>query len=299
MTVGPSQPKSRFGVMLYPDENLPVLLDRIRWLEELGFDQVFLPDHSGDLRDRRRQWYDSWAVLAAAAVSTRRIRLGMLVANQILRPPSQLARQAITIDHASHGRFELGVGAGLFAWDHHSVGQHPWPPKERMRRFTDYVAIVDGLLHAREEMFSYTGDELWVREVPTAPGSWQSPRLPLIVGGQSPTMLRVAAATADVWNTHGPPGASDIQVLQATAEQTHRIDHLAEAAGRNPAAIRRSYTIFGPWDPRGGRHSYEEIFDRFGAVGMTDFVLDWPVRSQLDEFERIAREVLPDRRTRS
>lgn len=168
-----------------------------------------------------------------------------------------------------------------------------------MRRFTDYVAIVDGLLHAREEMFSYTGDELWVREVPTAPGSWQSPRLPLIVGGQSPTMLRVAAATADVWNTHGPPGASDIQVLQATAEQTHRIDHLAEAAGRNPAAIRRSYTIFGPWDPRGGRHSYEEIFDRFGAVGMTDFVLDWPVRSQLDEFERIAREVLPDRRTRS
>lgn len=89
MTVGPSQPKSRFGVMLYPDENLPVLLDRIRWLEELGFDQVFLPDHSGDLRDRRRQWYDSWAVLAAAAVSTRRIRLGMLVANQILRPPSQ------------------------------------------------------------------------------------------------------------------------------------------------------------------------------------------------------------------
>lgn len=106
-----------------------------------------------------------------------------------------------------------------------------------MRRFTDYVAIIDGLLYAREETFSYTGDEFWVKEVPTAPGSWQSPRLPLIVGGQSPTVLRVAAATADVWNTHGPPGASDVQALQATAEQTRRIDLLAEAAGRDPTVI--------------------------------------------------------------
>lgn len=287
---------SRFGVMLYPDESFPVLLERVRWLEELGFDQVFLPDHSGDLRDRRRGWFDSWAVLAAAAVSTERIRIGPMVANQILRPPAQLARQALTIDHASKGRFELGIGAGLFAWDHYSVGELPWASKERMGRFRDYVAIVDVLLRSRGELVSYTGDELWVREVATAPGSWQLPRVPLTVGGQSPTVLRVAATLADVWNTHGPPGASDVEALEATAEQTRRLDRLAEAAGRDPTSVRRSYTVFGPWDPRWGLHTYEEIFDRFGAVGMTDFVLDWPGPTRLDEFERLARETLPEYR---
>jgi alkanesulfonate monooxygenase SsuD/methylene tetrahydromethanopterin reductase-like flavin-dependent oxidoreductase (luciferase family) len=61
-----------FGVMLYPDQPIGVLIERIAWLESLGFDQVFLPDHSGNLRNRRGVWFDSWAVLAAAAVTTRR-----------------------------------------------------------------------------------------------------------------------------------------------------------------------------------------------------------------------------------
>jgi len=103
----------QFGVMLYPDRPFPVLIERVKWLEELGFDQIFLPDHSGDLRDRRRTWYESWSVLAIASLAIEHIRLGTMVANQILRPPSQLARQATAIDHLSGGRLELGIGAGL------------------------------------------------------------------------------------------------------------------------------------------------------------------------------------------
>jgi hypothetical protein len=49
-----------FGVMLYPDEPIDVLVERIVWLESLGFDQVFLPDHSANLKDRRAPWFDSW-----------------------------------------------------------------------------------------------------------------------------------------------------------------------------------------------------------------------------------------------
>ena len=283
----------RFGVMLYPDQPVPVLVERAQWLEQLGFDQIYLPDHSGDLRDRRRTWHDSWLVLAAIALATSRVRVGTMVANQILRPPAQLARQAMTLDHLSGGRLELGIGAGLFGWDHHSVGGHPWAPKERMRRFADYVAITEGLLRADESMFSYTGDVLWVKDVATAPGCVQSPRPPIVLGGQSPTVLRTAAAFAQGWNTHGPPGASDAETLEATATQNRKLDGLAAAAGRDPAAIRRGYTIFGPWDPRWGRHSYEEVFDRFGGIGVSDFVLDWPGEAHLDEFERVAAEVIP------
>ncbi|UJB44937.1 LLM class flavin-dependent oxidoreductase [Streptomyces sp. A1-5] len=285
------EPRRKFGVMLYPDQPFPVLAERLGWLEELGFDQVFLPDHSADLRDPRHTWFDSWTVLAMAALSTRRIRIGTLVANQILRPPAQLAKQAIALDHMSGGRFELGVGAGLFAWDHHSVGGVPWPPGERVRRFADYLAIVDGVL--RGGVFSHPGTHLWARDVVTVPGSLQSPRLPLIVGGQSPTLVRVAAELADAWNTHGPPGATDKEVLRITTEQNARIDRLASAAGRDPSEIRRAYTIFGPWDPRAGRHGYEEIFERFGTAGVTEFVLDWPGERHAEEFARVAREVIP------
>jgi alkanesulfonate monooxygenase SsuD/methylene tetrahydromethanopterin reductase-like flavin-dependent oxidoreductase (luciferase family) len=283
----------QFGVMVYPDQPFDVLVERVRWLEGLGFDQVFLPDHSGDLRDRRGPWHDSWAVLAAAAIATGRVRLGTLVANQILRPPAQLARAAMSIDHLSGGRFDLGIGAGLFGWDHHSVGEIPWGPRERMERFTDYVAIVDGLLRADDVTFSYVGPRLWVKDVATSPGSVQSPRPPITVGGQSPTVLRVAAQRADVWNTHGPPGASDEDTLRATAEQVRRIDRMATAAGRDPATIRRAFTIFGSWDPRRSAHTYEEIFDRFGTVGIGEFVLDWPGEAHRDEFERVARAVIP------
>jgi alkanesulfonate monooxygenase SsuD/methylene tetrahydromethanopterin reductase-like flavin-dependent oxidoreductase (luciferase family) len=283
----------RFGVMLYPDVPIEVLIERIVWLESLGFDQVFLPDHSANLRNRRELWFDSWAVLAAGALNTSRIRLGVMVANQILRPPAQLAKQAVTLDHMSNGRFELGIGAGIFAWDHLSVGELPWSPRERALRFSDYVAIVDGLLHEGAEPFSYTGDRRWVEDVMAVPGPRQSPRLPIIVGGQSPTVLRVAAERADVWNTHGRPGASADEVLTTTAARSHRIDELAVAAGRDPSSIRRSYTLFGPWDPRAGRHTYQDVFDNFGAIGISEYVLDWPDDEDLDVFEAAAREVLP------
>jgi alkanesulfonate monooxygenase SsuD/methylene tetrahydromethanopterin reductase-like flavin-dependent oxidoreductase (luciferase family) len=279
--------------MLYPDQPIGVLTERIQWLEGLGFDQVFLPDHSANLRNRGGLWFDSWAVLAAGALCTTRIRLGVLVANQILRAPAQLAKQAVTLDHLSNGRFELGIGAGIFAWDHLSVGEQPWSPKERALRFADYVAIVDGLLHGDREPYSYRGDRLWVDDVMAVPGPLQSPRLPIIVGGQSPTVLRVAAAHADVWNTHGRPGASADEVLTTTAEQSRTIDTLAANAGRDPASIRRSYTLFGPWDPRAGRYTYEEVFASFAAIGISDFVLDWPDDEDLETFEAAARGVLP------
>jgi hypothetical protein len=120
----------------------------------------------------------------------------------------------------------------------------------------------------------------------------QTPRLPITVGGQSPTVIRVAAQCADVWNTHGRPGASADEVLATTAAQSQTIDVVAARAGREPGSIRRSYTLFGPWDPPAGRYTYEEVFASFAAIGIDDFVLDWPDDADLDSFEIMARDVL-------
>lgn len=283
----------RFGVMLYPNASLLDLPRQFRWLEELGFDQVFVPDHSADPFHSGGPWFDGWSVLAAAAAATERIRIGTLVSNPILRPAATLARQALTIDHLSGGRLDLGIGAGVFEWDHRAVGDEPWTPKERAGRFADYVAILDGVLRGTGEPFTHEGEWLSARDVSTAPGSVQRPRPTLITGGQSPTVLRVTAERADVWNTIGPMVDDGAAILEATARQNQLLDDLTTAAGRDPQSLRRSYALFGPFDIWEHDVSLDEVVERFGAIGMTEFVLGLPPVERMDEFERLAQVTIP------
>lgn len=292
----PASPRAstrRFGVMLYPDVPFPTLIEQARWVESLGFDQVYLPDHAANLRDLDGPWFDGLTALAVVAANTGAIRVGTLVSNPILRPPAMLARQALSIDHLSGGRLELGIGAGLFDWDHHAVGTEPWSAKERAGRFAEYVEIVDGILRGAGEPYGFAGDWLWVKGVRTAPPAVQRPRPPIIVGGQSPTVLRTAARFADVWNTIGPMGADAGTVLEVTGRQNRQIDALAVEAGRDPATIRRSLALYGPWDPWESPVTLEEAVARFDGIGITDFVTNIPDAPQLDAFERMARETIP------
>lgn len=289
-----TQPEARrFGLIVMPDVPPAVQLERVRQAELLGFDQVFFPDHMGDFRDLAGPWHDGWSVLAAAAMVTTSIRLGTLVSNPILRAPALLAKQAITVDHLSGGRLELGIGAGIFAHDHLAVGSEPWTARERAERFVEYVTIVDGMLRSSGDPFSVHGRWLWTRDAPTAPGPVQRPRPPLIVGGQSPTVLRVTAARADVWNTIGPMGANFAEVLATTARQNRELDALCLAAGRAPATLRRSLTFFAATDPWDGEVGFAEIVEQFAAAGMREFVMGWPPQERYAEFEHLVREVIP------
>lgn len=288
----------QFGIMLYPDVPFPTLIEQARWVESLGFDRIFLPDHSANLRDLDDTWFDGLTALAVVAMHTESIRVGTLVSNPILRPPAMLAKLALSIDHLSNGRLDLGIGAGVFDWDHHAVGTEPWSAKERAGRFAEYVEIVDGILRGNGEPYSYEGSWLWVRDVRTSPPSVQRPRPPIIVGGQSPTILRTAAKVADEWNTIGPMGADKETVLEVTARQNHQIDELAAEAGRDPTAIRRTFALYGPWDPWEAPVTLEEVVERFGDIGVTGFYTNIPAEHQIDDFERMARETIPAMRNR-
>jgi alkanesulfonate monooxygenase SsuD/methylene tetrahydromethanopterin reductase-like flavin-dependent oxidoreductase (luciferase family) len=284
----------QFGIMVYPDAPPAVLAERFRRAEALGFDLLVVPDHSGDFRNLDGYWLEGWTALAAAALQTERIRIGPLVSNPILRPPALMAKQALAIDHLSGGRLELGIGAGLFEFDHHAVGTELWSAQERAGRFGEYVEIVDGVLRGGGRPYSFEGQWLWVRDVPTAPGSVQQPRPPLIVGGQSPTVLRVTAERADVWNTIGPMGAGLEDVLSVTARQNRQLDELCAAAGRDPSTLRRSLALFQATDPWVSPVTLEEIVEQFTRIGIAEFVIGWPEdEGRVDELERLAREVIP------
>ena len=111
--------------------------------------------------------------LAAAAVVTTRMRLGTLVASSNFRHSVSFAKEIITLDDVSAGRFTLGIGAGGDGWDATVLGQRAWSRRERAERFVEFVHLLDRLL--RDPATSYQGRFYSANEARTYPGCVQEP----------------------------------------------------------------------------------------------------------------------------
>lgn len=281
----------RFGVLVPPDAPFPVLRERWRHVEDLGFDFLFVADHARHTRGPGRTWFDGWTTLAAMAVETSTIRIGSLVANPVLRAPALLASAAAAVDHVSRGRLELGIGQGVERFDHEIAGTPYWAPGERARRFREYVEIVDGALTSSEAPFTFEGRYHRVADVVLAPSGVQRPHPPLTVGGRSPTVLRVAAERADCWNTFGLAPTPLVEVVETTRRQNEELDELCTELGRDPAAVRRSVVLWPPLDPWASRGAFERIVEGFRTARIVEFTVMWPPEDRLALLERAAATI--------
>lgn len=285
----------RFGVLDVPDAPFPRLMERWRLVEDLGFDYLWAPDHTANplAAGGPGPLFDGWTTLAAMAAHTGRVRVGTLVTNPILRHPTVLARQAAAVDNLSGGRLEVGIGTGIAGFDHAAVGSDYWSPRERARRFAEYVGIVADILSADGRPVSFAGTYYSTSGARAAPGPLQRPRPPITVGGQSPTVLRVAASHADCWNTHGPFGAGVEHILDVTRQQNKLLDERCAACGRNPASLRRSLLLVDALDPWASPDALERIVDAFWGVGVREFTVMWPGDDRRRGLERAATTVIP------
>jgi alkanesulfonate monooxygenase SsuD/methylene tetrahydromethanopterin reductase-like flavin-dependent oxidoreductase (luciferase family) len=147
--------------------------DAAQWAtiaEEAGFDSLWTGDNLRHPRDPTVPVHDGPAMLAAWAATTTRIKVGLLVANMIFRQPTVLAKQAVTLDHISAGRFELGIGSGLWPTDHGMSGTPVWSARERADRLSEFVGTVDRLL--RGDVSDHSGAHYAPGPAPTPwPGS--------------------------------------------------------------------------------------------------------------------------------
>jgi alkanesulfonate monooxygenase SsuD/methylene tetrahydromethanopterin reductase-like flavin-dependent oxidoreductase (luciferase family) len=290
----------RFQVLVLPNAPWDTVLARVRYVEDLGFDLVTTADHFVDWTNPGVPWLEAWTVLAAAARETTRIRLATYVSQIPLRHPALLARQALTVDHVSGGRLEVGLGTGLTidpAYD--MIGIPNWEPKERVERFGEYVEVVDRLL--ANERSSYEGRYYRIQNAMMNPRPIQQPRPPIVIAALSPVMLRHAARHADNWNSLSFAQSFEQQIAE-TAERVARIDDACRAIGREPTSLRRSYLMFDPAArAAGGRFGYYEsesrfvdMVDRILELGISEIGLYFPVvDAQRPMFERIARDVIP------
>lgn len=285
----------RFGILIPQDAPFDELVERWRRAEELGFDAAYVADHTGDYRNLDGYWLDGWTVLTHMAAHTERIRVGTLVTNPLLHHPAQLAKQAAAIDHLSGGRLELGIGTGIAGFDHDAVGQDYWPPRQRADRFAEYIAIVDGVLRGASRSFQHAGIYLRTGGTPMSPAPLQQPRPPITVGGQSPTVLRVAVQHAECWNTHGPFGRTVDEIAELTAQQNERLDELCADQGRDPSTLRRSLLLFDALDAWSSEHHFQKVVHEFRHTGIHEFVVFWPSPDRLPLLERAA-DLMPELR---
>jgi len=254
------------------------VLARVRFAEELGFDGVWGFDHFQPMYgEGPGECFEGMTTLAAWAASTSRIRLGLLVTGMTYRHPSVFAAEAITLDHISAGRLELAYGAAWYAKEHHELGI-PFPPTaERIDRFEEAVQVVRGLLTT--DGFSFAGRYLTVREATLRPRPVQQPHPPLWIGASGERrMLPIAARHADVWHAFGPP--------EVLGPKSARLSELAAAAGRDPAAIRRSTSI----SLEEGVDAACRAVEAWRDAGFTELICGWPSQGR-DRVEAFARAV--------
>src|SRR5689334_23280840 len=181
----------RFGICT--DQNLPfaTLVERWQYFESVGFDSLWDCDHFNQPSSPDGPYFEGWTLLAALAARTERIRIGVLVSSNTFRHPALLAQQAVTLDHVSNGRLDVGLGAGWFVLEHERFGIDFPPPAERVRRFREAVQIVDSLL--RDEATSFEGRYYRLRDASVRPRPVQRPRPPLTLGAHRTRMLRICA----------------------------------------------------------------------------------------------------------
>jgi alkanesulfonate monooxygenase SsuD/methylene tetrahydromethanopterin reductase-like flavin-dependent oxidoreductase (luciferase family) len=185
--------------------------------EEHGIEALFRSDHYLSVFGvAGRGSLDAWATINALAAVTSTVRLGTLVSPATFRHPAELAKVAVTADHVSGGRIEVGLGTGWNEAEHEAYG-FPFPPMgERMAEMEHQLQVIDSQ---------------WSPEGPARPLPVQQPRPNLIVGGRGgPRSIRLAARYADEYNTVNKTAAE-------CAEIRAQLDSACEEAGREPIPL--------------------------------------------------------------
>lgn len=264
----------------------PATVERWQYLEGLGFDSLWVCDHYIQPSHPDGPYFEGWTLLAALAARTQRARIGVLVSSNTFRHPALLAKEAVTVDHISQGRLEVGIGAGWYVPEHERFGLDFPAPGELVARFREAVEIVDRLL--RNEFTTYQGRYYQLDQAPFRPGPVQQPRPPLVLGAKRPRMLEIVARYGDTWNSSG--------TVEELAERNRILDEHCARIGRDPEEIVRSlygWAAIMPDDPWASVDAFEDVIGRYREVGINEFIIDQPPDAQLGVLERVATDVIP------
>jgi alkanesulfonate monooxygenase SsuD/methylene tetrahydromethanopterin reductase-like flavin-dependent oxidoreductase (luciferase family) len=252
-----------FGIATAPQQVTYLDVQRV-WREADTIPEIehaWLFDHLLPIAgDQKGPIFEGWTLLSALAAQTERLRLGLLVTSNRIRPPAMLAKIAATVDIVSGGRLDFGIGAG-------SRTSIPWARREYDANglpYHDAAYAVGSLAEActvirrlwtEEEPFDFDGSYIHLTGAYCNPKPVQRPYPPIMIGGSASATLRVVAEHADVWNI---PGRDAADLISRSA----LLDRFCAEIGRDPAEITRSVAQSVSYeDPGGTRDSIAAAVD--------------------------------------
>lgn len=196
--------------------------------EEADFYSFSVSDHFfGNPKSVEKQAHDAWTLIALLTPQTERIRLGVVVTCQSYRNPAQLAKIVATLDNASNGRIDFGIGAGWKGSEYEAYG-YPFPSsKTRVHQLREAIQIINLLW--TEEKPSFEGEYYSIKETMFLPKPVQKPRIPIWVGTQklkAPMMEEIIARYADGLNY-------DTENPEEFAEKKNRMKEMCDKVGRD------------------------------------------------------------------
>jgi alkanesulfonate monooxygenase SsuD/methylene tetrahydromethanopterin reductase-like flavin-dependent oxidoreductase (luciferase family) len=259
-----------------------------------AFEHAWLWDHMLPLRgDIRQPALEAWTLLAALAAETTRIRLGVVVTSNRLRPPALLAKMAATVDQVSAGRLVFGIGAGghavsdpaglaLVTREFGAYGIDVVSPGDAVGALGEAVTIIRRLW-TEEEPFDFAGRHYQLQGAIGEPKPVQRPGPPVLMAVSGERSLRIAAEHANIWIWPGD--------LEEFRIKSRLLDQQCVAVGRDPREIVRSVQVL----VRGGHDvaaSTRELLDRFIEAGARHFVLGLIPPYDDSPVEWLAREIV-------
>jgi alkanesulfonate monooxygenase SsuD/methylene tetrahydromethanopterin reductase-like flavin-dependent oxidoreductase (luciferase family) len=221
----------QFGYFIIPDATQPLrAVDQAVRADAAGIDLIGIQDHP-----YQHRFHDTWTLLATIAARTQRVTVFPDVANLPLRPPAMLAKAAASLDLLSNGRLELGLGAGGF-WDAiAAMGGPVRTPGESVSALAEAIEVIR-LVWSGGRGLRFNGRFYQLAGLNAGPppahpiGIW--------IGAYKPRMLELVGRAADGW----VPSLGRL-TPEDLGEASARIDDAAQAAGRDPAAIRRVLNV--------------------------------------------------------
>jgi alkanesulfonate monooxygenase SsuD/methylene tetrahydromethanopterin reductase-like flavin-dependent oxidoreductase (luciferase family) len=245
--------------------SLDDLTHRAVHAEASGFTGIALIDHLAPPMAEHHPMYEAMTTATWLAARTERLGIGHLVLCDAMRHPAVLAKEAVTLDHASGGRFELGIGSGSVPPELRSFGVFDGRMSDRLDRLAETLAVLRALWSG--EIVDFSGAYHHVdggRQLPTPLG-----RIPIVIGGAGPRTMQLVAQYADWWNVplnnidqvdslRESAGSARVSVQQMVALVTDE----TRRAEITDAALRR-FSMFGDGLVIG---SSAELVDHFGSL---------------------------------
>ena len=252
-----------------PDDAWARTVELARHAEAAGFESLWAFDHFHTVPEPTDEMtLESFAVLAALAVVTERVRIGHMVVCTGFRNPALTAKASSTIDVISGGRFELGIGAGWKEdeWRAYGYGFPPLP--DRLAALGDHLEIISAMFAPGRS--TYEGRFARVRGAINEPRGLQEPRIPVIVGGNGPNV------TAGYAIRYGDELNYVFLEPAEVAERIVAVRERCEREGRDPATLR--FSVYARDEQmRTAGAARVEVLGRYQEAGL-DRLVAFPTR---------------------